>query len=154
MPLLVTTAVLVVVGVGEHGIAPLLDDGVVNDGGYEHLGGRGLATAATRTHRKVEGGDLAAVLVAERDMDGRAVIADLHVTRCEGVALYLVELGGDGLVLHGIGALLVKRLVHLHGRDGDVDVARSVGCLALTIDGNLLDRASTAEVLPRCGGLP
>ena len=77
--LLVTTAVLVVVGVGEHGIAAFLDDGVVNDGGYEHLGGRGLATAATRTHREVEGGDFATALVAERDVDGRAVIADLHV---------------------------------------------------------------------------
>ena len=143
-----------VIGVGEHGVATPLDDGVVNDGGYEYLGGRCLATAATRAHRQVEGGDLATLLVFETDVYGCLIVAHIDIGRGEGAALYLVELGCDRLVLHRVCAVLVKRLVNLHGRDGDVDVASAVGSLSLAVDGYLLDRASTAEVLPRGCLLP
>ena len=143
-----------VIGVGEYGVATMLDDGVVNDGGYENLGGRSLATTATRAHRQVKGGDLAASLVLETDVDGCLVIAHLDIGGGEGITLYLVELGGYRLVLHRVCAVLVERLVHLHGRDGDVDVASAVRSLPLAVDGYLLDRACTAEVLPRGCLLP
>ena len=81
-------------------------------------------------------------------MDGRAIIAHLDICGGEGVAFYLIEFCCDCLVFHRIGALLIQRLIDLHGWYGNIDITCRVRCFLLSIDGYLLDGSGSPEVLP------
>ena len=149
----VTTHILVVITPCQHTVPAFLDDALAHACAQHDFGGLrfSAATATAGCQRKLGNGR--AALVLQRHRLG-AVVTFLHVAVKQGRALYLVELAGYGLVLHGIGALGIEARVNSHLVHRQVYVALCVGGLLLTVQRHALHRAATAEVVPAALALP
>ena len=146
----------VVIFVGELHFVAHLHSGVGGDS-REHDFGGGHAAATTAGEHVARVQHLA-VLVEQAQAVGflRPLADGVQLEGCAVLAAHLPELGGDGLVFHGVGGVLVDGGVYRHFGDFKLDTAllvggEGVGGGSLT-HGDLLDGSRTAVLLP-CSGI-
>ena len=145
--LVITAGNLVVIGIGKFHRSAFLHGFLVGLGKQHDLGGGGL-TAATAAGRDVNARDLRPALVGQRKADTALVVAHFRAHAEHGTGFHLLEFGGDGLVLDGIGTVSIQALVHFQLVDGQIHVALAVGNFLLAVHRQAFHRSGTAEVLP------
>ena len=154
LPLLVAGGVLVVVAPREFHAAALLDGRVVHRRAQDDPCGGSVTAAASAACREIDGHHLRAALVGQRQAHGTLVVAQLGVRAENGVSLQFGQFRRHRRVLHGVGAVRVQALVHLHLVNGQAHVPLRVGILFFTVHRQALHRARAAEVLPRARVFP
>ena len=154
LALLVTAAVLVVIGIGQEDKVALLDGGLVHASAQDDLRGTALAASTATAGGDVETGHLDTAFVLQAHVDGGLVIAQFGGAVEDGVRFHLAQFHRHGAVLDRVRAFGVQALVNLHLIDGQAHVALRVRGLLLAVHRQALHRAGTAEVLPACGLFP
>ena len=154
LALLVTAAVLVVIGIGKPYSVTLFDGGLVHVRAQNDFRGAALPTATATAGGDVETGHLDTAFVLQAHVDGGLVITQFGGTVEDGTGFHLAQFRRHGAVLDRVRAFGVQALVHLHLLDGQAHVALRVRDLLLTVHRQALHRAGTAEVLPACGLFP